>query len=214
MYYINAMYKKHYYNRCMKDYSICRDDVWNCCCGCCIELKGNKGETGAIGPTGPTGPEGVPGVTGATGPTGLQGVTGGFFNAYSQYITTDAVTSNHFITFIKNYDVGGLTALSADRSTITVKAGYVYEVCYTLQGSTSNQSNHFQITPYINGILQIMFPTSAASNETSNNSICSVSSCFYVIATTDSRVQLKMATSLTTPISYIGSIFIRPFATV
>lgn len=106
------MYKKHYYNRCMKDYSICRDDVWNCCCGCCIELKGNKGETGATGPTGPTGPEGVPGVTGATGPTGLQGVTGGFFNAYSQYITTDAVTSNHFITFIKNYDVGGLTALS------------------------------------------------------------------------------------------------------
>lgn len=141
-------------------------------------------------------------------------MTGGFFNAYSQYITTDAVTSNHFITFIKNYDVGGLTALSADRSTITVKAGYVYEVCYTLQGSTSNQSNHFQITPYIDGVLQIMFPTSAASYETSNNSICSVSSCFYVIATTDSRVQLKMATSLTTPISYIGSIFIRPFATV
>lgn len=188
----------------------CCKHTCQCCCNCCRNVLGVTGPTGATGSTGVTGPTGATGSTGVIGPTGA---TGGFINAYAEYNVMDSVTNGNFVSMIQYYDVGNLTSVSADELTLTVKAGYVYEVCYTLQGSMTNQSIQYQINTYINGVFQLSLPTAAANTDASRNGICSVSCCFFVIAKKDSTIQFKMATALTTRIDFAGSVFIRPFAT-
>ncbi len=119
--------------------------------------------------------------------------------------------NNNFIPFVLKYDVGGLTLVSTNGENIILKAGYAYQVCYTLQASTST-SFRYQIIPSIGGVANVLMPTSSNNIVFDQSAIGSVSSCFFVTANTDTTVGLKAYTNYTGYIDFIGTIFIHPIA--
>ena len=171
---------------------------------------GPQGETGATGPEGPIGPQGV---TGPTGPTGPQGPPGSFINAYAQYLTFNRVSNGSLIEFIPNYNVGDLTSLSSDGNTITLAAGYTYQVCYVLE-AISPSDFRFQIESIIDGSIDIFSQTSSSNIAIDGIAIGSTSSCFLVVANNDTNISLMFSTSSTTPLEVTGSINIYPIASL
>ena len=187
--------------------------------------QGIQGETGVTGPEGPIGPQGVTGatgpegpigpqgVTGPTGPTGPQGPPGSFINAYAQYLTFNRVSNGSLIEFIPNYNVGDLTSLSSDGNTITLAAGYTYQVCYVLEAINPSDFR-FQIESIIDGSIDIFSQTSSSNIAIDGIAIGSTSSCFLVVANNDTNISLMFSTSSTTPLEVTGSINIYPIASL
>ena len=181
--------------------------------------QGIQGATGATGPEGPigpqgvTGPEGPIGPQGVTGPTGPQGPPGSFINAYAQYLTFNRVSNGSLIEFIPNYNVGDLTSLSSDGNTITLAAGYTYQVCYVLE-AISPSDFRFQIESIIDGSIDIFSQTSSSNIAIDGIAIGSTSSCFLVVANNDTNISLMFSTSSTTTLEVTGSINIYPIASL
>ena len=158
-------------------------------------------------------PIGPQGVTGPTGPTGPQGPPGSFINAYAQYLTSNRVSNGSLIEFIPNYNVGDLTSLSSDGNTITLAAGYTYQVCYVLEAINPSDFR-FQIESIIDGSIDIFSQTSSSNIAIDGIAIGSTSSCFLVVANNDTNISLMFSTSSTTTLEVTGSINIYPIASL
>lgn len=188
----------------MKIINLCNENNSN---GCCCKYSFNNSICNSTCTTGATGP------SGATGPVGATGATGVFINAYAEYTLLSNVLSGNFIPLEQSYDIGGLTSLSSDENLINLKSGYVYQVCYTIQGSSKSEYR-YQINTLINNTLNLLLPTSSSNVVIDGSAIGSVSSCFLVTANISSTVGLKMYTHLSDSISMIGCIYVYPIASI
>ena len=190
---------------------------------------GPTGPTGNIGPIGLTGPTGLTGNTGNTGPTGSTGntgpigltgptgPTGPYLNSYDVYtIYNINLKSQDDISFFKRINIGGLTSLSDNDSTIiNLTEGYVYFISYIVSANVGANS-YFQIAPYIDNIFEFSYDTTATSNSASNGN-ATVSSGFIVQAKKEDTsltmpFYLKFTTNSTNIGEVTGSVSIFPFA--
>ena len=122
-----------------------------------ISITGVTGVTGATGDTGPIGLTGPTGATGDIGPIGLTGPTGPtgpYLNSYDVYTIYDIdLKSQDDVTFFKRINIGGLTSLSDNDSTIiNLTDGYVYFISYIVSANVGANS-YFQIAPFIDNIV-------------------------------------------------------------
>ena len=175
---------------------------------------GSTGNTGPIGLTGPTGPTGNTGPIGLTGPTGP---TGPYLNSYDVYtIYNINLKSQDDISFFKRINIGGLTSLSDNDSTIiNLTEGYVYFISYIVSANVGANS-YFQIAPYIDNIFEFSYDTTATSNSASNGN-ATVSGGFIVQAKKEDTsltmpFYLKFTTNSTNIGEVTGSVSIFPFA--
>ena len=194
-----------------------------------IGLTGPTGPTGNIGPIGLTGPTGLTGNTGNTGPTGSTGntgpigltgptgPTGPYLNSYDVYtIYNINLKSQDDISFFKRINIGGLTSLSDNDSTIiNLTEGYVYFISYIVSANVGTNS-YFQIAPYIDNIFEFSYDTTATSNSASNGN-ATVSNGFIVQAKKEDTsltmpFYLKFTTNSTNIGEVTGSVSIFPFA--
>lgn len=175
---------------------------------CCNYIPGPQGDKGTMGPTGATGPQGTSGIIGVTGATGA---TGTFIKAYAEYELEGTISSG-FFDLNNVYDVGGLTSSLSDTE-ISLKSGYVYNVCYTIQGASSVDFR-FQVVPLIDGLQQSWIATSSTNMVLDSSSIGSVSSCFFVVAAADSILKLSVRSYPASGISYLGGIYIHPVSEI
>ena len=194
-----------------------------------IGLTGPTGPTGNIGPIGLTGPTGLTGNTGNTGPTGSTGntgpigltgptgPTGPYLNSYDVYtIYNINLKSQDDISFFKRINIGGLTSLSDNDSTIiNLTEGYVYFISYIVSANVGANS-YFQIAPYIDNIFEFSYDTTATSNSASNGN-ATVSNGFIVQAKKEDTsltmpFYLKFTTNSTNIGEVTGSVSIFPFA--
>ena len=197
-----------------------------------IGLTGPTGATGDIGPiglTGPTGPTGDTGPIGLTGPTGATGdigpigltgptgPTGPYLNSYDVYTIYDIdLKSQDDVTFFKRINIGGLTSLSDNDSTIiNLTDGYVYFISYIVSANVGANS-YFQIAPFIDNIFEFSYNTTATSNSASNGN-ATVSAGFIVQAKKEDTsltmpFYLKFTTNSTDIGEVTGSVSIFPFA--
>ena len=181
---------------------------------------GPIGLTGPTGPTGDTGPIGLTGPTGATGdigPIGLTGPTGPYLNSYDVYTIYDIdLKSQDYVTFFKRINIGGLTSLSDNDSTIiNLTDGYVYFISYIVSANVGANS-YFQIAPFIDNIFEFSYNTTATSNSASNGN-ATVSAGFIVQAKKEDTsltmpFYLKFTTNSTDIGEVTGSVSIFPFA--
>ena len=181
---------------------------------------GPIGLTGPTGPTGDTGPIGLTGPTGATGdigPIGLTGPTGPYLNSYDVYTIYDIdLKSQDDVTFFKRINIGGLTSLSDNDSTIiNLTDGYVYFISYIVSANVGANS-YFQIAPFIDNIFEFSYNTTATSNSASNGN-ATVSAGFIVQAKKEDTsltmpFYLKFTTNSTDIGEVTGSVSIFPFA--
>ena len=184
-----------------------------------VGATGPTGPQGVTGPTGSTGPQGVTGVTGATGPqgvtgpTGPQGPTGGLINAYAKYGTFGRLSNGSLVPFTSVYNVGNLTSVSSDGSTITLAPGYTYQVCYTLE-SSSPSDFRFQITDIINGSIDIFSQTASSNVAINGIATGSAATCFLVVANDPTDVSFRYSTSSNTPLQVGGNVTIHPIASL
>ena len=179
--------------------------------------------TGPTGPTGDTGPIGLTGPTGATGDigpiglTGPTGPTGPYLNSYDVYTIYDIdLKSQDDVTFFKRINIGGLTSLSDNDSTIiNLTDGYVYFISYIVSANVGANS-YFQIAPFIDNIFEFSYNTTATSNSASNGN-ATVSAGFIVQAKKEDTsltmpFYLKFTTNSTDIGEVTGSVSIFPFA--
>src|SRR5699024_12875160 len=122
-----------------------------------------------------------------------------FINAYAQYLTFNRVSNGSLIEVIANYNVGDLTSLSSDGNTITLAAGYTYQVCYVLE-AISPSDFRFQIVSIIDGSIDIFSQTSSSNIAIDGIAIGSTSSCSGVVANNDSSISLMFSIISTTPL--------------
>ena len=179
-----------------------------------IGLTGPTGATGDIGPIGLTGPTGA---TGDIGPIGLTGPTGPYLNSYDVYTIYDIdLKSQDYVTFFKRINIGGLTSLSDNDSTIiNLTDGYVYFISYIVSANVGANS-YFQIAPFIDNIFEFSYNTTATSNSASNGN-ATVSAGFIVQAKKEDTsltmpFYLKFTTNSTDIGEVTGSVSIFPFA--
>ncbi len=139
-----------------------------------LEIQGLS--IGLTGPTGATGDIGPIGLTGPTGPTGP------YLNSYDVYTIYDIdLKSQDDVTFFKRINIGGLTSLSDNDSTIiNLTDGYVYFISYIVSANVGANS-YFQIAPFIDNIFEFSYNTTATSNSASNGN-ATVSAGFIVQA--------------------------------
>lgn len=175
----------------------------------CIRLK-YKVPVNCNCPPGPTGPTGA---TGVTGPTGATGPTGNLPDAYARYITSGRVSNNSLIGLTPDYNVGNLTSLSPDGNTINLAPGYVYQVCYTLEG-TNPSDFRFQVLNVVNGSFDIFSQTSSSNMAMDGSAIGSASTCFLVIARNPSTVSLRFSTNSATSPAVTGNVTVHPIASL
>ena len=147
-----------------------------------IGLTGPTGPTGDTGPIGLTGPTGATGDIGPIGLTGPTGPTGPYLNSYDVYTIYDIdLKSQDYVTFFKRINIGGLTSLSDNDSTIiNLTDGYVYFISYIVSANVGANS-YFQIAPFIDNIFEFSYNTTATSNSASNGN-ATVSAGFIVQA--------------------------------
>ena len=147
-----------------------------------IGLTGPTGATGDTGPIGLTGPTGATGDIGPIGLTGPTGPTGPYLNSYDVYTIYDIdLKSQDDVTFFKRINIGGLTSLSDNDSTIiNLTDGYVYFISYIVSANVGANS-YFQIAPFIDNIFEFSYNTTATSNSASNGN-ATVSAGFIVQA--------------------------------
>ena len=182
-----------------------------------IGLTGPTGLTGNTGPIGLTGPTGATGNTGSIGLTGPTGPTGPYLNSYDVYtIYNINLKSQDDISFFKRINIGGLTSLSDNDSTIiNLTEGYVYFISYIVSANVGANS-YFQIAPYIDNIFEFSYDTTATSNSASNGN-ATVSGGFIVQAKKEDTsltmpFYLKFTTNSTNIGEVTGSVSIFPFA--
>ena len=182
-----------------------------------IGLTGPTGSTGDIGPIGLTGPTGATGDIGPIGLTGPTGPTGPYLNSYDVYTIYDIdLKSQDDVTFFKRINIGGLTSLSDNDSTIiNLTDGYVYFISYIVSANVGANS-YFQIAPFIDNIFEFSYDTTATSNSASNGN-ATVSSGFIVQAKKEDTsltmpFYLKFTTNSTNIGEVTGSVSIFPFA--
>ena len=178
---------------------------------------GLTGPTGATGDTGPIGLTGPTGATGDIGPIGLTGPTGPYLNSYDVYTIYDIdLKSQDYVTFFKRINIGGLTSLSDNDSTIiNLTDGYVYFISYIVSANVGANS-YFQIAPFIDNIFEFSYNTTATSNSASNGN-ATVSAGFIVQAKKEDTsltmpFYLKFTTNSTDIGEVTGSVSIFPFA--
>ncbi|MDU7454841.1 MAG: hypothetical protein E7L03_11680, partial [Clostridium saudiense] len=182
-----------------------------------IGLTGPTGATGDIGPIGLTGPTGATGDIGPIGLTGPTGPTGPYLNSYDVYTIYDIdLKSQDYVTFFKRINIGGLTSLSDNDSTIiNLTDGYVYFISYIVSANVGANS-YFQIAPFIDNIFEFSYNTTATSNSASNGN-ATVSAGFIVQAKKEDTsltmpFYLKFTTNSTDIGEVTGSVSIFPFA--
>ena len=182
-----------------------------------IGLAGPTGATGDTGPIGLTGPTGSTGDIGPIGLTGPTGPTGPYLNSYDVYTIYDIdLKSQDDVTFFKRINIGGLTSLSDNDSTIiNLTDGYVYFISYIVSANVGANS-YFQIAPFIDNIFEFSYNTTATSNSASNGN-ATVSAGFIVQAKKEDTsltmpFYLKFTTNSTDIGEVTGSVSIFPFA--
>lgn len=182
-----------------------------------IGLTGPTGATGDTGPIGLTGPTGSTGDIGPIGLTGPTGPTGPYLNSYDVYTIYDIdLKSQDYVTFFKRINIGGLTSLSDNDSTIiNLTDGYVYFISYIVSANVGANS-YFQIAPFIDNIFEFSYNTTATSNSASNGN-ATVSAGFIVQAKKEDTsltmpFYLKFTTNSTDIGEVTGSVSIFPFA--
>ena len=110
---------------------------------------GATGVAGAIGPTGSTGPTGNTGATGPTGPTGATGPAAAAIAAQYQ-IPFIEIEDGDVVPLDDQFVFGDDISRSSD-TTVSLPAGYVYHITFTLS-ATVVQGSYIRLTPIIGGV--------------------------------------------------------------
>ena len=130
-------------------------------------------------------------------------------------ISDNKVDINQIYNF-KRINIGGLTSLSDNDSTIiNLTDGYVYFISYIVSANVGANS-YFQIAPFIDNIFEFSYNTTATSNSASNGN-ATVSAGFIVQAKKEDTsltmpFYLKFTTNSTDIGEVTGSVSIFPFA--
>lgn len=107
--------------------------------------------------------------------------------AYAQYSLVDKRASNTFLAMNELIESGGLTGVEQG-DTIQLAAGYIYYVDYTVLASPGNE-NYFQIVPFINDNIKLLYGTFGSANTAK---AVSISSGFLISETAENTAALRL----------------------
>ncbi len=127
--------------------------------------------------------------------------------AYASFLVTGtAVASGTSLTFTPQINRGGTLITGGATTTLTLAAGHIYQVNYTVNG-TASAAGLVQITPYLNGAAAAYGQSSEVAQAAPNNQFTLNGS--FLVDATNAPVTLSLRYTGAGTATFTGNVIVR-----